>query len=130
MQVLDDFEIKCLINAERSRLGKNYLKYQKHNIRILYEIDNEVLYQLEESIECKWASLSDLKKNGKTFTGSIRGFPDIPVEFITYEGEDIVYHLCCRQFKIKSNLFKIPENLKLGDIFTLCFMYIRGSDLN
>ncbi len=130
MKVLDDIEFKCLINTERSRLERVYLKYQRHNIRILYEIDNEVLYQLEGSTECKCASLTDLKKRGKPFTGSVLGFPDIPVEFISYEGEDTVYHLCCRQFKVKSNLFKIPENLNLGDIFPLCFMYIRGSDLN
>ena len=49
MKVLDDIEFKCLINTERSRLERDYLKYQRHNIRILYEIDNEVLYQLEGS---------------------------------------------------------------------------------
>ena len=130
MKVLDDIEFKCLINTERSRLERDYLKYQRHNIRILYEIDNEVLYQLEGSTECKCASLTDLKKKGKPFTGSVLGFPDIPVEFISYEGEDIVYHLCCRQFKVKSNLFKIQENLKLGDIFILGILYVRGSDLN
>lgn len=130
MQVLDDIEIKCLINTERSRLERDYLKYQRHNIRILYEIDNEVLYQLEGSTECKCASLSDLNKMGKPFKGKVMGFPDIPVEFISYEGEDTVYHLCCRQFKVNTKLSKIPEDLKLGDIFTLGVLYIRGSDLN
>lgn len=130
MQVLNDIEIKCLINVERSRLEKDHLKYQKHNIRILYEIDNEVLYQLEGSTECKCASLSDLIKKGKPFTGKVLGFPDIPVEFITYDGEATVFHLCCRQFKVNTKLSKIPDNLKLGEIFTLGVLYIRGSDLN
>lgn len=130
MQVLNDIEIKCIVNTERFRLGKVLMKYSKQNIRILYEIDNEVLYQLEGSPECKCASLSDLIKKGKPFTGKVVDFPDIPVEFITYDGEDTVYHLCCRQFKVNTKLSKIPEDLKLGDIFTLGVLYIRGADLN
>ena len=71
-----------------------------------------------------------LKKEGKPFKGDTMKLPDIPVEFISFEGDDTVYLLNDRKFKINSEFCKQACNLQPGEIFTINHLLVSVSDLN
>ena len=104
--------------------------YQNHNIAILHEIDALALYQIEGTTDCRYAAISDIEKEGKPFKGDTMKLPDIPVEFISFEGDDTVYLLNDRRFKINSEFCKQVSNLQLGEVFTINHLLVSVSDLN
>ena len=104
--------------------------YQNHNIAILHEIDALALYQIEGTTDCRYAAISDIEKEGKPFKGDTMKLPDIPVEFISFEGDDTVYLLNDRKFKINSEFCKQACNLQPGEIFTINHLLVSVSDLN
>ena len=104
--------------------------YQNHKIFILYDTDELVLYQIEGTTEVRFAAASNIRKKSKPYKGESMRLPDISVEFIAFDGKDILFLLCGRQFRINSNLCKQTRNLRPGEVFDIFPLFFVFSDLN